>query len=56
MFVVLLNGLFVIALAALFVVHARFLRRHVNERFERIRQRLEADATALVREILDRPR
>jgi hypothetical protein len=55
MFVVLLNAVFVLVLAALFVVRARFLKRHFNERFERIHQRLEADATALVREMLDRP-
>ena len=55
LFVVVLNAVFVVVLTAVFVLHARYLKRHMNERFERIRQNLEADATALVREMIDRP-
>ena len=53
--VVLVNTVFVVVLGVLFAAHARFLRRNVNERFEAIRARLEADANALLRNVLDRP-
>ena len=40
-------------LAGLFIASARFIRRDMNERFARIQRRLEDDATAIVRELVD---
>jgi hypothetical protein len=40
------------ALAALFVVHARAIRRDVEERFDRFQSRLEEEATSVFRDAL----
>jgi hypothetical protein len=45
--------LLVVGLAGLFVASARLIRRNMNDRFEKIRQRLEDDATAIVRKLPD---
>jgi len=40
-------------LAGLFITSARFIRRDMNERFDKIQGRLEEDATAIVRQLVD---
>ena len=41
-------------LAGLFISNARLIRRDINDRFDKIRARIEDDATAIVQEALGR--
>ena len=41
------------ALAALFTVHARLVRRDLEDRFNQIQSRLEEEATAVVDDLLN---
>jgi heme exporter protein D len=43
----------VVALAAMFVVHARAIRRDMNDRFARLQKELEEEAQSLVRDMVD---
>ena len=46
-------GLLFVGLVGLFVASARLIRRDMNDRFDRIRARLEEDACAIVQELVD---
>jgi hypothetical protein len=43
-------------LAALFVMNARLIRRDLDDRYGRVRARLEEDANTVIRPLLDRHR
>lgn len=43
----------IVALAAMFVAHARAIRRDIDERFDRLQQDLEEEAKLLVKDLLD---
>ncbi len=46
----------VIALAAMFVVHARAIRRDIDERFARLEKELAEEAQSLVKDMVDEDR
>jgi hypothetical protein len=45
--------LLIVGLAGMFTISARLIHRNINDRFDRIRARLEKDATATLRNLLD---